>query len=37
MAHTQKHIEVGMDSQETFEQLVKDRLRYAVRVALISV
>jgi len=26
-----------MGSQETFEQMVKDRLRYAVRVALISV
>src|SRR3989440_2853611 len=37
MAHTEKHIEAGMGSQETFEQLVKDRLRYAVRVALISV
>jgi transposase-like protein len=37
MAHTQQHIEVGMGSQETFEQMVKDRLRYAVRVALISV
>lgn len=37
MAHTEKHSEAGMGSQETFEQLVKDRLRYAVRVALISV
>jgi putative transposase len=37
MAHTEKHIEAGMGSQEAFEQMVKDRLRYAVRVALISV
>jgi transposase-like protein len=37
MAHIEKHIEAGMGSQEAFEQLVKDRLRYAVRVALISV
>jgi putative transposase len=37
MAHTEKHIEAAMGSQEAFEQLVKDRLRYAVRVALISV
>jgi len=37
MAHTEKHIEAGMGSQETFEQMVKDRLRHAVRVALISV
>ncbi len=37
MAHTEKHSEAGMGSQETFEQMVKDRLRYAVRVALISV
>jgi putative transposase len=37
MAHTEKHIEAAMGSQEAFEQMVKDRLRYAVRVALISV
>ena len=37
MAHTEKHIEAGMGSQEAFEQMVKDRLRYAVHVALISV
>lgn len=37
MAHTQQHIEAEMGSQEAFEQLVKERLRYAVRVALISV
>jgi putative transposase len=37
MAHTEKHIEAGMGSQDTFEQMVKDRLRHAVRVALISV
>src|SRR5438874_11233637 len=37
MAHTEKHIEAGMGSQEAFEHMVKERLRYAVRVALISV
>src|SRR5260370_6383753 len=37
MAHIEKHIEALTASQEAFEQLVKDRLRYAVRVALISV
>lgn len=37
MAHTDKHSEAETGSQEIFEQLVKDRLRYAVRVALISV
>jgi putative transposase len=37
MAHTEQHIEAGTGSQEAFEQMVKDRLRYAVRVALISV
>jgi putative transposase len=37
MAHTQKHSEAEMDSQEVFEQMVKERLRYAVRVALMSV
>jgi len=37
MAHTEKHIEAGTGSQEDFEQMVKDRLRYTVRVALISV
>jgi len=37
MAHTEKHIEAGTGSQEAFEQMVKDRLRYTVRVALISV
>ncbi len=37
MAHTEKHIAAGMRSQETFEQMVKDRLQYAVRMALISV
>jgi putative transposase len=37
MTHTQNHIEDGVRSQEAFEQLVKERLRYAVRVALINV
>lgn len=37
MAHTKQHIEAGMGSQEAFEQMVKERLQYAVRVALISV
>jgi hypothetical protein len=31
MAHTDKHSEAGMGSQEAFEQMVKDRLQYAVR------
>src|SRR5207245_10416345 len=37
MAHTEQHNETEIGSQETFEQMVKQRLRYAVRVALISV
>ena len=37
MAHTEQHIEAETGSQEVFEQMVKERLRYAVRVALISV
>ncbi len=37
MAHTQQHSEAEMGSQEAFEHMVKERLRYAVRVALISV
>lgn len=37
MAHTEKPIEAEMDSQEVFEQMVKERRRYAVRVALIRV
>jgi putative transposase len=37
MAHTQNNIEALTGSQEAFEQLVKERLRQAVRVALISV
>jgi putative transposase len=37
MTHTQNNIEDGVRSQEAFEQLVKERLRYAVRIALISV
>jgi putative transposase len=37
MAHIEKNIEALTGSQEAFEQLVKERLRQAVRVALISV
>jgi len=37
MAHTQNNIEALVGSQEAFEQLVQQRLRQAVRVALISV
>jgi transposase-like protein len=37
MAHSEKHIEALMGSQEAFEQLVQERLRQAVRTALISV
>ena len=37
MAHTENTIEALVGSQEAFEQLVKERLRQAVRVALINV
>jgi len=37
MAHTEKHSEALMGSQEVFEQFVKERLRQAVRTALVSV
>jgi transposase-like protein len=37
MAHTKQHIEAEIGSQEAFEQMVKERLQYAVRVALMSV
>ena len=37
MTHTDNHSEAERGSQETFEQMVTERLRYAVRVALISV
>lgn len=37
MAHSENNIEALVGSQETFEQLVQQRLRQAVRVALISV
>jgi putative transposase len=37
MAHTENNIEALVGSQEAFEQLVKERLRQAVRVALIGV
>jgi hypothetical protein len=37
MAHTEQHIEAERGSQEAFEEMVTERLRYAVRVALISV
>ncbi len=37
MTHTDNHIEDVLVSQEAFEQMVKERLRQAVCVALISV
>src|SRR5215469_5443279 len=37
MAPTQNDIETGIGSQESFEQMVHERLRQAVRVALMSV
>jgi putative transposase len=37
MAHTENNSQALVGSQEAFEQLVKERLRQAVRVALISV
>jgi 4-hydroxy-3-methylbut-2-en-1-yl diphosphate synthase IspG/GcpE len=37
MAHTENTIEALVESQEAFEQLVKEGLRQAVRVSLISV
>jgi putative transposase len=37
MTHTDNHSEDLLGSQEVFEQMVKERLRQAVRVALISV
>jgi putative transposase len=37
MTHTENHIEDAVRSQEGFEQMVKERLRQAVRIALISV
>jgi putative transposase len=37
MTHRENHIEDVLASQEGFEQMVKERLRHAVRVALISV
>jgi putative transposase len=37
MTHTENHIEDVVTSQEAFEQMVKERLQYAVRIALISV
>lgn len=37
MTHTENHIEDGVTSQEAFEQMVKERLQHAVRIALISV
>ncbi len=37
MAHTKNNIEALVGSQEAFEQMVQERLRQAVRVALISV
>jgi putative transposase len=37
MAHTQNDSEPLMGNQDAFEQMVKERLRQAVRVALINV
>jgi putative transposase len=37
MTHKENTIEDELRSQETFEQMVKERLQYAVRVALMSV
>jgi putative transposase len=37
MAHTQNDIETREGSQEAFEQMLHERLRQAVRVALVSV
>ena len=37
MAHQQNDIETMRGSQETFEQMLQERLREAVRIALISV
>ena len=37
MTHTDNHIEDALRSQEAFEQLVKERLQYAVRVTLMNV
>jgi putative transposase len=37
MTHTENHSEDVVTSQEAFEQMVKERLQYAVRIALISV
>jgi putative transposase len=37
MAHTQNDIESVIGSQESFEKMLQERLRQAVRVALISV
>lgn len=36
MTHTDNHSEDVFRSQEGFEQMVKERLRQAVRIALIS-
>lgn len=37
MAHQKNDIEIGNGSQESLEQMLQERLRQAVRVALISV
>jgi transposase-like protein len=37
MAHKENHIEDVVRSQEAFEEMVQERLRQAVRIALISV
>jgi putative transposase len=37
MTHTDNHTEDLLASQEAFEHMVRDRLRQAVRIALVSV
>lgn len=37
MTHTEQHSQAVVGSQEAFEEMVKERLRYAVRMALISI
>jgi hypothetical protein len=37
MTHTDNHSEDVLGSQEGFEQMVKERLRHAVRAALITI
>ena len=37
MTHTDNHSQDEIRSQEAFEQMMQERMRYAVRVALISI